>query len=147
MTTTTTTQEAHRLTGRVLNITVSTTRKHEVPRLLNHLTAPNVLIWSAACASASVVGLYESVDLLAKDKNGNIVHWSPSTIKWGDSSYESESPETRLAELFNVNHLVVSQADPLVAPFMSQPPQERRPGLLDQAIGFVAGEIRHRFSQ
>ena len=25
-----------------------------------------------------MMGLYDSVDLLAKDKNGNIVHWAPS---------------------------------------------------------------------
>jgi TAG lipase/lysophosphatidylethanolamine acyltransferase len=73
-------KEAFERTKRVLNITVSSTRKNETPRLLNYLTAPNVLIWSAACCSAAVIGLYETVDLLAKDSNGDIVHWSPSSI-------------------------------------------------------------------
>ncbi|KAG5462242.1 MAG: hypothetical protein BJ554DRAFT_5457, partial [Olpidium bornovanus] len=36
-------QEAHHRTGRILNITVSPARKHEVPQLLNYLTAPNVV--------------------------------------------------------------------------------------------------------
>ncbi|KAG0250961.1 hypothetical protein DFQ27_009118 [Actinomortierella ambigua] len=40
-------QEAYNRTRRVLNITVSTSGTFEMPRLLNYLTAPNVLIWSA----------------------------------------------------------------------------------------------------
>lgn len=75
-------EEAYNRTKRVLNISVSSTRKNETPRLLNYLTAPNVLIWSAACTSAAVIGLYETVDLLAKDSKGNIVHWSPSSMTW-----------------------------------------------------------------
>ncbi|KAJ3105841.1 hypothetical protein HDU97_007485 [Phlyctochytrium planicorne] len=82
-------EEAFHMTKRILNITVSSTRKNEVPRLLNYLTAPNVLIWSAACASAHVIGLYASVDLLAKDKNGNIIHWSPTAIRWADTTFDS----------------------------------------------------------
>lgn len=78
-------EEAFRKTGRTLNITVSSSRKNEVPRVLNYLTAPRVLIWSAACASVAVFGLYNSVDLLAKDKNDNIVPWNSSVIKWGDT--------------------------------------------------------------
>ncbi|KAJ3279398.1 hypothetical protein HDU76_009521, partial [Blyttiomyces sp. JEL0837] len=140
-------EEAFLRTRRILNITVSTARKNEVPRLLNYLTAPNVLIWSAACASAAVIGLYESVDLLAKDKSGNIVHWSPSTVKWADSSYDSESPESRLAELFDVNHFIVSQANPYIAPFLSKGPQESKDGLIGKTLGFVSSEIRHRLHQ
>jgi predicted acylesterase/phospholipase RssA len=40
-------QEAYNRTRRILNITVSTSANFEMPRLLNYLTAPNVLIWSA----------------------------------------------------------------------------------------------------
>ncbi len=32
---------------------------YEKPRLLNYLTAPNVLVWSAASASCALPGLYE----------------------------------------------------------------------------------------
>ncbi|KAJ3080709.1 hypothetical protein HK102_002874, partial [Quaeritorhiza haematococci] len=137
-------EEAYMRTKMVLNITVSSTRKNEVPRLLNYLTAPNVLIWSAACASAAVMGLYESVDLLAKDKAGNIVHWNPSTIKWSDASYEGESPETRLAELFNVNHFILSQANPYVAPLLSK---SMREGVAGKCLVLLTSEIRHRVSQ
>ena len=37
--------------------------QHEVPRLLNYLTAPNVVIWSAACASCALGGLFAPVEV------------------------------------------------------------------------------------
>ena len=40
-------QEAYNRTRRILNICVSPANLHELPQLLNYLTAPNVLIWSA----------------------------------------------------------------------------------------------------
>ena len=39
--------EAFNKTRRILNITVSSSTNFEMPRLLNYLTAPNVVIWSA----------------------------------------------------------------------------------------------------
>ena len=43
--------EAYDRTGRIINITVSPVNGFEKPRLLNYLTAPNVLLWSAAASS------------------------------------------------------------------------------------------------
>lgn len=40
-------QEAYYRTRRILNICVSSAGVYELPRLLNYITAPNVLIWSA----------------------------------------------------------------------------------------------------
>ncbi len=40
-------QEAYNRTRRILNICVSSASMYELPRLLNYVTAPNVLIWSA----------------------------------------------------------------------------------------------------
>lgn len=40
-------QEAYNRTRRILNICVSSAGLYELPRLLNYITAPNVLIWSA----------------------------------------------------------------------------------------------------
>ncbi len=40
-------EEARNKSGRVLNICVSSANLFELPRLLNYVTAPNVLIWSA----------------------------------------------------------------------------------------------------
>lgn len=44
-----------------LNITVTDSRKRDESRLLNYLTAPNVVIWSAAAASCSIPMFFESV--------------------------------------------------------------------------------------
>jgi len=49
--------EAYERTGRIVNITVSPGNDYEKPRLLNYLTAPNVLVWSAASASCALPGL------------------------------------------------------------------------------------------
>jgi TAG lipase / steryl ester hydrolase / phospholipase A2 / LPA acyltransferase len=40
-------QEAYNRTRRILNICVSSADLYELPQLLNYVTAPNVLIWSA----------------------------------------------------------------------------------------------------
>lgn len=39
--------ESYNRTRRILNITVSSASLYELPRLLNYITAPNVMIWSA----------------------------------------------------------------------------------------------------
>lgn len=45
-------QEAYNRTRRILNICVSSASLYELPRLLNYVTAPNVLIWSAVCVTS-----------------------------------------------------------------------------------------------
>lgn len=37
---------------------------------------------------------------------------------WRDGSLESDLPMMQLKELFNVNHFIVSQANPHIAPFL-----------------------------
>ena len=60
--------EAYERTGKILNITVSPANDYERPRLLNYLTSPNVLIWSAACASCAFPILYQPVELVSKNE-------------------------------------------------------------------------------
>ena len=99
------------------------------------------------------MGLYESVSLLAKDEKGDIVHWSPSEVKWDVKVVdEIELPESRLAELFNVNHFIVSQATPYIAPFLSSSLQDNKqgnsaPGLLGKMVTFLSLEFHHRIYQ
>lgn len=141
-------EEAYRRTNRVLNITVSPTRKNEVPQLLNYLTAPNALIRSAACASAAILGLYDSVDLLIKDESGKVVPWNSSAIRWANGqTSEIDSPLNRLSELFNVNHFVVSQANPYIIPFMSKELQLQDDRLLSRVRNVLYSEIGHRLRQ
>ncbi|KAE9980321.1 hypothetical protein EG328_011827 [Venturia inaequalis] len=149
--------EAYSKTKRVLNITVSST-SGGVPNLLNYLTAPNVLIWSAALASNSTSNLYSSVSLQCKDEFGNLVPWAPAqetTFRsWTHTTYtERDSPLTRIAELFNVNHFIVSQARPYIAPFLSSdlhhpnPRQDSSWSLSIPMIRLVAMEVQHRLLQ
>lgn len=112
-------EEAYCRTGRILNITVSSAHKNEVPRLMNYLTAPNALIWSAAVASCSVPFFFEPFEIVSKDHRGDIVPWHPGSRRWTDGSLHADLPMQRLSELFNVNHFIVSQANPHVIPFLT----------------------------
>jgi len=141
-------REAYVKSKRILNITVASTSNFEFPRLLNFLTAPNVLIWSAACASCALKFLYEPVELMAKDKTGNIIRYHPSGLKWSDGSVASDLPMVRLSELFNVNHFIVSQVNPHVVPFVSSEDfQTARFGFWPMLKFLVKSEIKHRITQ
>jgi TAG lipase/lysophosphatidylethanolamine acyltransferase len=91
-------EEAYTRTKRILNITVST-HGNQVPTLLNYLTAPNVLIWSAACASNAPGPLFDTVELMCKDHTGTITPWAPGGINWraprNSSSSSSSSRQHR----------------------------------------------------
>lgn len=50
--------EAYEKTGRVLNVVVCSANADEPPRVLNYLTAPQVLVWSAVAASSAFPGLF-----------------------------------------------------------------------------------------
>jgi hypothetical protein len=65
--------EAYERTGRILNVTVCPADTNEPPRLLNFLTAPNALVWSAVAASAAFPGLFPAQNLLAKNAAGETV--------------------------------------------------------------------------
>ncbi|KAF9972120.1 hypothetical protein BGZ73_004793 [Actinomortierella ambigua] len=135
-------QEAYNRTRRVLNITVSASGTFEMPRLLNYLTAPNVLIWSAVVTSCGAPGVFSPSQLMAKDKNGDEIPWSPSKHHWIDGSVE------KLSELFNVNHSIVCQVNPYVVPFLqnalARSPANRFMGwMFNQA----RSEIQHRLNQ
>lgn len=124
------------------------------------------LIWSAALASnASTTAHYRPHPLLCKDETGAIVSWlalpSPQNQitfhNWKTASYttnERDSPLSRIAELFNVNHFVVSQARPYIAPFLrsdlqhpDNPRQARRTGVVVPLLRLVTQEVHHRLSQ
>lgn len=114
-------QEAYNRTRRILNICVSSASVYELPRLLNYITAPNVVIWSAVMSSCSVPLVFSPAPLLAKDpQTGELHDWNPNTQAWIDGSVDNDLPMTRLAELFNVNHFIVSQVNPHVVPFLDR---------------------------
>ena len=111
--------EAYTRTNRILNITVSPADTNQFPRLLNYLTAPNVLIRRAALASAAIPGLFPPVQLRAKNFAGKSVAYMPQS-RWIDGSVHDDIPKERVNRLHNVNHYIVSQANPHVVPFLSE---------------------------
>ncbi|KAH8675478.1 patatin-like phospholipase [Xylariales sp. PMI_506] len=156
-------EEAYNRSKRVLNITVATEGQGGVPAVLNYITAPNVLIWTAAIASnASTPSLYGSREttVLCKDVNGDIVPWAHATTfrHWTSPTYsekDRKSPLARIAQLFNVNHFIVSQARPYLIPFLESDmhgpslfaARHKRAQITGHIIRMVGLEIRHRLRQ
>ncbi|KKK14480.1 putative Patatin-like serine hydrolase [Aspergillus ochraceoroseus] len=153
-------EEAYARSKRILNITVATSGRSGTPNLLNYLTAPNVLIWSAAVASnASNNSLYAPVTIYCKDETGSIMPWPHSQDvvfqPWRHIHYdEGDSPLSRIAELFNVNHFIISQARPYLVPLLRSELNylDRRPttghwNLTRGLTRLVALEIGHRLRQ
>lgn len=134
-------QEAYDRTHRILNVSINSSDEHEVPRLLNYLTAPNVVIWSAVCASCALSLLFDPVEIIAKDCRGRLVSWSPEGQLWSDGSIQSDMPSQRIAELFNVNHFIVSQVNPHVVPLMT------RNTKIARFLGVIGSELHHRCGQ
>jgi predicted acylesterase/phospholipase RssA len=108
-------REAYELTGRVLNVSVIPFDRHSYvlpsksqpcltmnrpTKLLNYLTAPDCVIWSAVIASAAVPGILNPVVLMQKTRTGSIVPWN-----WGsrfrDGSLRVDVPIQSLNLLFN----------------------------------------------
>jgi TAG lipase/lysophosphatidylethanolamine acyltransferase len=96
-----------------------------------------------------MIGLYSSVDLLAKNKDGKIFIWSAASVKFGSLQAEAESPDQRLAELFNVNHFILSQAQPYIAPFLAQGPRNGKESfsIVQKIMSFVSSELKFRMGQ
>lgn len=128
-------REAYYRTGKILNITVSPASVHEHPRLLNYLTAPSVLIWSAVCASCSLPGMFPSSTIYEKNpKTGATQEWNHSSIKFVDGSVYNDLPIARLSEMFNVDHIIACQVNPHVVPF------------LKLSVSCVGGEVEPGYS-
>ncbi len=111
--------EAFARTGRVLNVTVSPTRARQKPRVLSHRTAPDVLVSDATTASCAIPGLFPSVALRQRGPDGRVAPYVP-TERWVDGSLHGDLPLRRMGRLHNVNHFVVSQANPFIVPFVTR---------------------------
>ncbi|KAG6861584.1 hypothetical protein C0995_014491 [Termitomyces sp. Mi166 len=115
-------KEAYVRTGRILNISVIPADRHSPTKLLNYLTAPDTLIWTALLASAAVPGILNPVVLLQKLKDGSVVPWNwGSKFKDGSLSPRVDIPLQALNLYFNVTNPVVSQVNPHVHLFFFAP--------------------------
>jgi predicted acylesterase/phospholipase RssA len=105
-------QEAYDKTGWILNITATGASEHDENRLLNYLTAPNVLIWSACAASCALPYVFGATEIYCKNADGQIETYVPFKRMFVDGSIGADLPMNNLSVLFNVNTFVVSQTNP-----------------------------------
>lgn len=112
-------KEAYNLTQMVLNIHVSCKDKHNVPRLLNYISAPNVVIWSAVASSCAVPYVFEAPGLKCKNAvTGEIEMWGHLDHKYIDGSIQADLPSATLERMFNVNNFIACQVNPHVQRFL-----------------------------
>lgn len=137
--------EAYNKTRRVLNITVSSIGQHENARMLNYITAPSVVIWSAVAASCALPTVFKSSKLYAKNIDGKIIPWDNSDADWIDGSIQNDIPSKHLAQLFNVNHFIVCQVNPHITFFMPRgPPTTFVAKIFRKILSLIKSELIYR---
>ncbi|KAI9082074.1 hypothetical protein K1719_035999 [Acacia pycnantha] len=139
---------------------------HEIRQLqmmLRHLTS-NLTFQEAydmtVTASCAFPGLFEAQELMAKDRSGEIVPYHPPfnlgpeegsspARRWRDGSLEIDLPMMQLKELFNVNHFIVSQANPHIAPLLRLKEFVRAYGgnFAAKLAHLTEMEVKHRCNQ
>lgn len=134
-------EEAYERTGRVINITVSPVQKNQKARLLNELTSPYLLMWSAVLASCAVPVLFPPVLLTTKALNGDYVPYR-SRERWVDGSVKSDLPRERLMHLFNVNYFIAVQVNPHIVPFMQTDKSRLERGLVSWPRRVLREELK-----
>lgn len=123
--------EALERSGRSIVISVAPTRRMQRPRVLDPLTSPDVLVAEAALASSALPVLFPPARLMRRDPRfGRRVYLASE--RWIDGSAGHDLPKRWLARLHNVDHVVVSQTNPYVIPFLPDP---RRRRLWDAVTG------------
>jgi TAG lipase/steryl ester hydrolase/phospholipase A2/LPA acyltransferase len=93
-------------------------------------------------------------------QGGEMIAYHLTDVKWKDGSLHADLPITRISELFNVNHFIVSQTNPHAIPFMSKPLRTRKkeehmesksPGVMRRGWSvmryLITSELAHRFRQ
>ncbi|KAJ2736862.1 hypothetical protein IW152_000373 [Coemansia sp. BCRC 34962] len=143
-------KEAFARTGKILNIPCTPMGGHRnsAPRLLNYVTAPNVLVWSAVLASAGLPGILPPMVLLQKSRNGRARPYTDLGVLWRDGSFCSDIPYGPDLRLLNVQFTVVSQVNPHITMFfydrggsVGQPPARGRRSMWRG--GFILSAIEH----
>ena len=69
-------REAYERTGRILNVSCIPADPHSPSMLLNYLTAPDCVIFTAVIASAAVPGILNPVVLMMKTRDGHLTPYS-----------------------------------------------------------------------
>ncbi|KAJ3151665.1 hypothetical protein HK101_001878 [Irineochytrium annulatum] len=138
-------KESYQISGRILCITVVPDDRGSTspPKVLNYLTAPDVLISSAIVASSAVPGILVPSRLLCKTLTGEIVPWHGSGRRWRDGSIRTDIPDL---SMLNIGCTIVSQVNPHITVFFYEGqgsagcPTAHRAGLGWRG-GFIAASL------
>ena len=113
-------KEAYERTGRILNVSVIPYDTHSPTKLLNYMTAPHCVIYTAVIASAAVPGILNPISLMTKEKDGRVRGWDFEG-KHKDGSLRVDIPLQSLQLMYNVNFSIVSQVNPHLHLFSFSP--------------------------
>lgn len=111
-------EEAFQKTGRHINVSISPIGANQKSRLMNELTSPYLLVWSAVLASCAVPVLFPPVTLTTKQVDKQYQPYMPLE-RWVDGSMRSDMPRRRLMRLYNVNYFIASQVNPHIVPLLA----------------------------
>ena len=109
--------EAFALTGRTINITITSVSKYVPSIILNYKTTPDVIIWSAILASSAMPNIIQPVELLCKDAGGQIRPFHVHGKTWTDGTIKNDIPIKEISAMHNANFFIVSQVNPHLVPF------------------------------
>jgi len=146
--------EAYQKTGKMLNlflipVSQNSNTNHQTsdpPRLFNHLSTPHIAIWSAVvCSIAPPPIISPPPYLYTKTARGEFVIYAAGAAKarrWRDGTAYDAHPMRGLSEMFQVNHLIISQTSPVLVPLLNA-----RATAGPMLGTLMEGEIRHRCRQ
>ena len=117
---------------RILNVSVSPLATRQTPRLLNYLSAPDVLVRRAVLASCAVPLVFKPVQLQARRPGKPVETWMTDEL-WVDGSVGGDLPFQRLTQMLSINHFITSQANPHVVPFQALEGEGEGKGIVSAA--------------
>lgn len=121
--------EAHKASGLHINVAVAPYDASQDARIMNNLTSPDLLVWSAVLASCAVPILFPPVKLTSKRYDGQQTPYM-ATTRWVDGSVRSDFPQEKMARLYNINYTIASQTNPHVVPFMQTDAERYRKDII-----------------
>lgn len=121
--------EAHKTSGLHINVAVAPYDASQDARIMNNLTSPDLLVWSAVLASCAVPILFPPIKLTSKRYDGQQTPYMANT-RWVDGSVRSDFPQEKMARLYNINYTIASQTNPHVVPFMQSDAERYRKDII-----------------
>ncbi|KAI9360782.1 acyl transferase/acyl hydrolase/lysophospholipase [Zopfochytrium polystomum] len=113
--------EAYKRTRRILCIAVTPDEPGRTmpAKVLNFLTAPDIVISSVICATCAIPGVLPAGQLLSKDPTTGVLHPARGSGKlWRDGSIRMDIPDL---SMLNIGFSIVSQVNPHIVPFFFEP--------------------------